>query len=98
MIDGRMFNWGAREIIVGSGITQRFVGAQIGRQIKFGGDLWSVVCIFDSDGSGFDSEFWGDINQVRDAFKRGSFSTVTFGLENPEDFAGLLTAFDSYNL
>src|SRR5438128_2216820 len=97
MIDGRMFNWGAREIIVGSGITQRFVGAQIGRQIKFGGDLWSVVGIFYSDGSGFDSEIWGDINQVMDAFKRGSFSTVTFRLKNPQDFAGLVTAFESDN-
>ena len=29
--DGRMFRWGAREIIVGAGITKRFVGAQIGR-------------------------------------------------------------------
>src|SRR5713226_1668104 len=77
MAEGRMFKWGAREIIVGGGITKRFVGAQIGQQIKFGGDLWSVVGIFDSEGSGFDSEIWGDINQVMDAFKRGSFSTLT---------------------
>src|SRR5215471_16280107 len=39
IIAGRMFKWGAREIIVGAGITNRFFGAQIGRQIKFGGDL-----------------------------------------------------------
>src|SRR4029077_409301 len=48
-----------------------------GQQIKFGGNLWSVVGIFDSDGSGFDSEAWGDLNQIADAFKRSSFSTVT---------------------
>ena len=94
---GRMFQWGAREIIVGAGITRRFVGAQIGEQIKFGGDLWRVVGIFDADGSGFDSEVWGDINQVADAFKRSSFSTVTFRLKNPDDLTDLVAAFDADN-
>ena len=97
IVEGRMFKWGAREIIVGSGITTRFGGAQIGQQIKFGGDLWSVVGIFDTDGSGFDSEIWGDIHQVMDAFKRGSFSTVTFRLKDPDDFGELVTAFEADN-
>jgi ABC-type lipoprotein release transport system permease subunit len=97
IVEGRMFKWGAREIIVGAGITKRFVGAQIGKQIKFGGDLWTVVGIFDSDGSGFDSEVWGDLNQIADAFKRSSFSTVTFRLKNPDDLSDLVTAFDADN-
>jgi putative ABC transport system permease protein len=97
MVEGRMFKWGAREIIVGSGITKRFVGAQIGGQIKFGGDLWTVVGIFDADGSGFDSEAWGDLHQIADAFKRSSFSTVTFRLKNPDDLSSLVTAFDADN-
>jgi putative ABC transport system permease protein len=97
IVAGRMFNWGAREIIVGAGITNRFAGAQIGQQIKFGGDLWTVVGIFDSDGSGFDSEAWGDLNQIADAFRRSSFSTVTFRLKNPEDLSDLVIAFDGDN-
>ena len=97
IVQGRMFEWGAREIIVGAGITKRFVGAQLGEKIKFGGDLWSVVGIFDSDGSGFDSEIWGDIHQVADAFKRTSFSTVTFRLKNPDDLGEVVTAFEADN-
>jgi len=97
MTEGRMLRWGAREVIVGSGISKRFVGLQIGQRIKFGGDQWAVVGMFDSEGSGFDSEIWGDINQVMDAFRRSSFSTVTFRLANPEDFAGLTTAFEADN-
>ena len=97
IVEGRMFKWGAREIIAGSGITKRFVGAQIGRQIKFGGDVWTVVGIFDADGSGFDSETWGDIHQIADAFKRSSYSTVTFRLKNPDDLSDLVTAFDADN-
>ena len=49
-VEGRMFRWGAREVIAGAGITNRFVGAQIGEKVKFGGDIWTVVGIFDSDG------------------------------------------------
>jgi ABC-type antimicrobial peptide transport system permease subunit len=97
LVEGQMFKWGAREIIVGSGITQRFVGAQIGEQIKFGGDQWTVVGIFNADGSGFDSEVWGDIHQIADAFKRSSFSTVTFRVKNPDDLSDLAAAFDADN-
>ena len=97
IVEGRMFEWGAREIIAGEGITRRFAGAQIGEKIKFGGDLWTVVGIFTTDGSGFDSEIWGDLNQIADAFKRSSFSTVTFRVNNPDDITDLLTAFDADN-
>ena len=97
IVEGRMFKWGAREIIAGAGITKRFVGAQIGGRIKFGGDLWSVVGIFDTDGTGFDSEIWGDLNQVADAFKRQSLSTVTFRVKNPADLSDLVSAFGADN-
>ena len=92
-----MFRWGAREVIAGAGITNRFVGAQIGEQVKFGGDLWTVVGIFDAEGSGFDSELWGDLNQIADAFKRQSLSTVTLRLKNPDEFAEVIAAFEADN-
>jgi ABC-type antimicrobial peptide transport system permease subunit len=97
IVQGRMFHWGAREVIAGAGITNRFAGAQIGEKVKFGGDLWTVVGIFDSDGSGFDSELWGDLNQIADAFKRNSLSTVTARLKDPDDFSTMASAFETDN-
>jgi ABC-type antimicrobial peptide transport system permease subunit len=97
IVGGRMFRWGAREVIAGAGITQRFVGAQIGEKIKFGGDLWTVVGIFDAEGSGFESELWGDGRQIMDAFRRASFSTVTLRLKNPDEFSDVLAAFEADN-
>ncbi len=97
VVEGRMFKWGAREVIAGAGITKRFVGAQIGEKIKFGGDVWTVVGLFDAEGSGFDSELWGDLNQIADAFKRASFSTVTVRLKDPGDLAGVTRAFEGDN-
>ena len=95
--EGRTFNWGAREVIAGAGITKRFVGAQIGEKIKFGGDVWTVVGLFDAAGSGFDSELWGDLNQIADAFRRSSFSTVTVRLKDPDDLASVTRAFEGDN-
>jgi ABC-type antimicrobial peptide transport system permease subunit len=97
IVQGRMFNWGAREVVAGAGITNRFAGAQIGEKVKFGGDVWTVVGIFDSEGSGFDSELWGDLNQIADAFKRNSLSTVTMRLKDPNEFSTVVAAFEADN-
>src|SRR5918994_3849926 len=63
IVQGRMFRWGAREVIAGAGITDRFVGAQIGERMKFGGVVWAVVGIFEADGNGFESGAWGGRNE-----------------------------------
>jgi putative ABC transport system permease protein len=97
IVEGRTFRWGAREVIAGAGITHRFVGAQIGEKVKFGGDFWTVVGIFDSDGSGFDSELWGDLDQIADAFKRSSLSTVTLRLKDPDDLSQVVASFATDN-
>ena len=97
IVEGRPFRWGAREVIAGAGITHRFVGAQIGEKVKFGGDFWTVVGIFDSDGSGFDSELWGDLDQIADAFKRSSLSTVTLRLKDPDDLSQVVASFATDN-
>src|SRR6188474_132542 len=97
IVEGRMFRWGAREVIAGAGISKRFVGAQIGEKIKFGGDVWTVVGLFDANGCGFDSEFWGDLNQIADAFRRSSFSTVTVRMKDPDDLDSVVRAFEGDN-
>lgn len=96
--EGRMFNWGAREIIVGSSIARRFQGSQLGSTIKFAGDNWTIVGLYDTGGDGFNSEMWGDVSQIQDAFRRGgSFSTVTFRLANPDQLEAVKKAFEDDN-
>ncbi|MHB9040575.1 MAG: ABC transporter permease [Melioribacteraceae bacterium] len=94
--EGRMFNPSLRELIVGEAISKKFLGAQIGSKVKFAGDNWDIVGIMESNGSGFDSELWGDSNQLLNAFNRGSaVSTVTFKLANIDDFEKCKLAFES---
>ena len=93
--EGRMFNPGAREVVAGSSIARNFKGARIGDVVRFGGNDWSVVGLFDGGGSGFDSEIWGDADQLMDAFnRRGGYSTMTFRLDRAESFSGFVAAFD----
>ncbi len=95
LIDGRMFNFGAREIIAASAITKRFKGAGIGDQVKFAGDRWTIVGLFEADGSGFDSELWGDALQLLSSFNRGnSVSTMTVRLTGPDEFDSFKKAFE----
>jgi ABC-type antimicrobial peptide transport system permease subunit len=95
IVEGRMFRAGAREIIVGSGTAKNFVEAQIGGTVIFGGDTWTIVGRMDAGGSGFDSEFWGDNEQLQDAFHRnGGYSTMTLKLDQPDAFAAFKAAFN----
>ncbi|MDD8018300.1 MAG: FtsX-like permease family protein, partial [Bacteroidota bacterium] len=95
LVEGRMFSFGKRELIVGSSINKRFIGAKIGDKVRFAGDDWTIVGKFDTDGSGFDSEIWGDTQQLQDAFSRqGGYSTYTFKLDNKENFNDFKAAFD----
>lgn len=95
IIQGRMFNFGLKELIAGRSINSRFLGANIGDVVNFAGDKWKVVGIFDTDGSGFDSEMWGDSQQLLSSFNRGStVSSVTFKLDNVDNFESFKRAFE----
>jgi ABC-type lipoprotein release transport system permease subunit len=95
IIEGRMFSWGVRELIVGQSIAKQFKGAQIGSSVKFAGDNWKIVGVFSTDGSGFDSEMWGDEVQLLGAFNRGStVSSVTLKLDNILHYDNFETAFN----
>lgn len=91
LIEGRMFHFGTHEIIIGSNIFKRFQDCDIGKQIKFGGDLWTIVGHFDAKGSAFESEIWGDVEQLMPAFGRPVFSSMTFRLTDPEALVTLKT-------
>ena len=95
IIQGRMYRWGTREIIVGANIHQRFQGTGVGEKIKFGGDQWTIVGWFDAGGSGFDSEVWGDEIQLGQAFGyTGAFSSILLRLEQQNSFNDFKSEFD----
>jgi putative ABC transport system permease protein len=89
LVEGRMFTFGTTEVVVGANIAKHFEGVAIGRRLKFGGGLWTVVGIFDAGGSGFDSEIWGDVDQIMPSFGRPVFSSLTFRMKDPSGFEAM---------
>ena len=86
---GRIWRPGSSEIVVGRSIAERFEGVAIGQQLRFGMRDWTVVGIFDAGKSGFDSEIWGDADQMMQAFRRVNFSSMVMRLNDPTAFEAL---------
>src|SRR5262249_51864190 len=81
MVEGRMFEHGKGEVVVGRKLGARFVGTGLGDTIKLGRRSWKVVGILSAEGSGFESEVWGDVEDLLPAFQRKEFSSVTARLK-----------------
>ena len=87
IIQGRMFEWGKDEVIVGSGAAQEFAGLDVGSTIKVGRYQWPVVGIFSANGGAAESEIWTDAKILQDAYNRGnSFQSVSVRLNSPAAF------------
>ncbi len=86
---GRMFDFGKTEIIVGKKISDGFEGCKLGETITFGMTDWTIVGIFEAGGASFESEIWGDVNQLMPAFGRPVFSSMTFRMKDPSRFADI---------
>jgi putative ABC transport system permease protein len=78
IVRGRNFTPGLYEVIVGERIAERIQGLDLGSKITVQRKEWDIVGIFRSQGGGFESEIWGDIDAMGPAFQRtgGSNSLV----------------------
>ena len=77
LVEGRWFQTGQREVVVSKSVRDRFSHANIGDTMQFGKGSWQVVGVFDAGGSAYESEVWGDVNQMASDFDRqGGFSSA----------------------
>jgi putative ABC transport system permease protein len=70
IVQGRMFETGKREAIVGKGTADRYPMAGVGRKLRFGRGEWTVVGVFDAGRSATNSEIFADLNQVSADYNR----------------------------
>jgi putative ABC transport system permease protein len=95
IIDGRRFQPGLRELIVGRGAARQFAGLVPGHEIKLGNQVWTVAGVFAS-ADAMESEVWGDASVVADTYGRGSGrASVTARLADPKAFAGFKSALEA---
>jgi len=95
LAQGRMFRPGTSEIVTGRAIADGFAGAGLGETLRFGGREWTVVGVLDAGRSGFDSEIWGDSEQMMQAFRREAFSSIVVRLVDAGDFERTRAAIES---
>src|SRR5581483_2186323 len=67
---GRWFQAGHREVVVGKAIAERHPTARLGQHLRFGRGDWEVVGVMDGGQSAFNSEIFGDLNQISSDFNR----------------------------
>lgn len=84
LIEGRWFKPSVGEMVVGAGAVRRFGGVKIGDTPKFRGRQWKIVGMFECGGQAYESELWGDIDDIKSQFKR-DYSAVLIRCATPAE-------------
>ncbi|UNK42966.1 ABC transporter permease [Luteimonas sp. S4-F44] len=95
IVEGRMFETGKRELVVGKGARKQFAGLDPGQPVRLGSDTWQVVGAFEA-GDATDSEIWADAEVVATTYRRGSTrASITARLTDPGAFAAFKAGLDA---
>lgn len=93
LVEGRMFEPGKNELIVGRAAQSEFEGLELDGSILFGRTEWTIVGVFEAGGGVAESELWTDVRVLQGAYRRGnSFQTVRVRLESGESLEALKQA------
>jgi len=98
IVDGRRFEPGQLEVIVGKSAAERFENLGIGGEVRLGRQanrVYKVVGVFDTGGGAFDSEIWGPRTQIGDSFNRRFVSSVVARLERTDAAANCIQYINS---
>jgi putative ABC transport system permease protein len=89
LIAGRNFRPGSREVIAGKSIAENVKGGSLGETLSFALSHWHVVGIFDAGKTAFNTEVWGDADQLLSAFRRTTYSDVILKVPGEDAFENL---------
>ena len=88
IVEGRRFESGKGEIIVGVQAAGQYVGLSVGETIRARNATWKVVGHFAAAGTAVESEIWMDLPVAQDVFRR-TYSVVRVRLVEGERFAAV---------
>jgi len=93
IVEGRMFESGRNEIVVGRAASRQFANLSVGSSVRWGENTWQVVGMFDANGSVAESELWCDARVLQPAYRRGnSYQSVYARLESVDSFQAVKDA------
>lgn len=91
---GRLWKPGTTEIVVGTQVARRFLNGGIGDHLTIGKRRWVVVGIIEAQGTAFESEIWGDADQLMAVYGRDSYSSLTLQLSPDARLADIQAVID----
>jgi len=94
IIEGRTFQAGLREIIVGKGVASQYQGVNVGDTLRLRNQDWSVVGMFAS-GDTQESELWTDIETLSSFYRRNAYQSVVVKLDGGDGLTRFQTALDA---
>jgi putative ABC transport system permease protein len=87
IIQGRMFQFGTNEVIVGRGANGQFMNMQVGDTITSGQNRWQVVGLFEADGAVAETEIWCDARALQGVYRRGNtYQSLLARLDSADSF------------
>ncbi|MGH7503171.1 MAG: ABC transporter permease [Longimicrobiales bacterium] len=89
IVEGRMFEPGRPEIIVGNGFVGRMRDTNIGDRMRFGQQDFAVVGHFEAGGNAFESEVWGDNETLLSTFRTPGYQSMVMRLADSSTFSRL---------
>ena len=95
LVKGRLPKPGSSELVAGMSIAERFKGGGLGETLHFSMRDWNVVGVFDAGNTGFNSEIWGDVDQLMQSFRRPVYSSIIFRLRAPSEFEKVKTRIET---
>jgi putative ABC transport system permease protein len=85
--EGRMFEFGTNEVVVGRGASVNFKGLTVGNTVVVGQSSWKVVGLFETDGSVAETEIWCDARVLQGVYRRGNtYQSLLARLDSSDSF------------
>ena len=90
VVEGRKYQPGLDEVIVGKRLLDRVQGLSLGGTVKYQRKEFKIVGVFTNDGGAFESEIWGDYDVIGALFQRGAGSnSLVVRMKDAKDIAAL---------
>lgn len=82
IIEGRMFEEGKREVVVGRAALNQYEGLSVGQSVEVRDGAWPIVGVFETAGDVHESELWVDLVSLHSAMRNTFFASITAHLED----------------
>jgi ABC-type antimicrobial peptide transport system permease subunit len=90
--EGRWFQPGQFEGVVGRLLAHRYPSARVGRRLRFGKGEWTVVGVMEGGRTVVNSEIFADLNQVASQFNRPNLlNSILLRVADPVTVPAMLT-------